>query len=168
MLKFGVILKVILNCLRKGGRIPVCAEPPVLFQESQTRLGASSLLIRTLVSFIPAVLSSSFSTLKTHTNTCTHARTHRRGPVSRLHLHLSVLSKCISLGWVAASYSMSEWSQLGRGLMNHFLIEKARKSLSELRAATSTQHGACVPSAVEPGAVCNTCAQTQTHTHTLL
>ncbi len=87
---------------------------------------------------------------------------------SHLPLRLGAHSKCTSLGWVAASYSMSERSQLGHSLMNHFLWDTVRKSLSEFGASSRCSMKLICPllSVVEPGAVCtHVCMQPVTHAH---
>lgn len=85
---------------------------------------------------------------------------------------LSTALKCTSLGWGAVSYSLSQWSQLGCSLMNHFLQNTARKSLSEfgagwiLHALSSVlltmrrSHAKCLCIFVHANG--HTCAQTHT------
>lgn len=76
---------------------------------------------------------------------------------SHLPLCLGVYSKCTSLGLVAASYCMWERSQLGHSLMNHFLQDTVRKSLSEFGVSNQCslkQHECPLLSVVKPGTVC--------------
>lgn len=87
---------------------------------------------------------------------------------SHLPLCLDVHSKCTSPGWVAASYSMWEWSQLGHSLMNHFLQDTVRKSLSEFGVSNWCNMKLICPLlfVVEPGTVCiHMCIQPVTHAH---
>lgn len=72
---------------------------------------------------------------------------------SHLPFRLGAHSKCTSLGWVPAFYSMSEWSQLGHSLMNHFLEYTVRKSLSEFRARNRCSMKLICPLLSSPGSV---------------
>lgn len=134
------------------------AECPVAFQERERRASLGAVVLLTLShrpTLIPPSppLSPSFQpssppALPFQSSSCDltpppwrHSHTHTlpscpSWAASRLPLRLGAPSKYISLGWVAASYSMSKWSQLGHSLMNHFLWDTVRKSLSEFGASS--------------------------------